>query len=164
MMLDHRRPDALTHALLVTGARTWVDKVAMKHAFHEIWTHWGPVNVTRPVLISGGNPRGADGMAERLFAREGFEIIQFPANWNEHGRAAGIIRNRLMVETATTMRDAGATVHAAAFLMRCTKPGCPQAHRQQLNTAGYPGHWSHGTSMCRNEAVQAGLPMLDVFA
>jgi hypothetical protein len=46
-----------SHALLVTGSRTWDAEEAMKAASNEAWTAWGPSAVARPVLLSGHCPR-----------------------------------------------------------------------------------------------------------
>jgi len=49
------------------------------------------------VIISGGAP-GADSLAERYAEENNIETIIFPAEWETHGRAAGPIRNKLIVE------------------------------------------------------------------
>ena len=67
-----------SHALLVTGSRTWDAAEAMKAALNEAWRAWGPSAVARPVLLSGHCPKGADAMAERLWRAADFEVIEFP--------------------------------------------------------------------------------------
>lgn len=69
---------AYSHALLVTGARTWDDEAAMRGTFNEAWRSWGPGEVSRPLLISGHCPQGADAMAERLWRAAGFEVLEVP--------------------------------------------------------------------------------------
>lgn len=50
-------------------------------------------------IVSGG-ARGADFLGER-FAEENFiPLKKFPADWDAHGRAAGIIRNEEMARYA----------------------------------------------------------------
>jgi len=49
------------------------------------------------VMISGGAP-GADSLAERYAEENQIKTIIFPADWETHGRAAGPIRNKLIVE------------------------------------------------------------------
>lgn len=48
------------------------------------------------VIISGA-ARGADTLAIRYGERHGLDVIQFPALWDKHGRAAGPIRNMEML-------------------------------------------------------------------
>lgn len=46
-------------------------------------------------VVSGG-AKGADTEGERWAEKHNITIQVFPANWKEHGRAAGPIRNRQM--------------------------------------------------------------------
>jgi hypothetical protein len=48
-------------------------------------------------IIHGGAP-GADRLAGQWARRAGVPITSFPADWHAHGRAAGPIRNRRMIE------------------------------------------------------------------
>lgn len=48
------------------------------------------------VIISGA-ARGADTLAIRYGERHGLDVLQFPALWDKHGRAAGPIRNMEML-------------------------------------------------------------------
>lgn len=48
--------------------------------------------------IIHGDAKGADFLA-RVWARwKGITEVRFPANWNEHGRSAGPIRNKQMLD------------------------------------------------------------------
>lgn len=149
-----------SHAVLVTGARTWHDEVAMRQTFNQLWLRWGLERVTRPVLISGSASRGADAMAERLWTARGYPVISMPADRDRDGRGAGLARNTSMVQLAARFRDDGAIVCTTAFLDRCLKPSCPQQNRQQL-LPGQPGHFSHGAIHCRQQALLHGLHVVD---
>lgn len=153
---------AYSHVVLATGARSWDDEPAMRRAFNDLWRMWMPDQVTRPLLIFGACPDGADAMAERLWRAAGFESIPFPADWHTHGGAAGPIRNQEMVDVAVGLREAGAEVVCAPFLDRCRKPGCRRREQQQLMPS-VPGHFSHGTIDCRQSATHAGLDVRDVI-
>ncbi len=50
-------------------------------------------------LVSGGAP-GADTLAERYCTEHGIDVEVFWADWDQHGKAAGPIRNRKIVEAA----------------------------------------------------------------
>ena len=57
-----------------------------------------------PVKIISGNASGADRMGELYGNLHGIDVVQFPAEWNKYGRAAGPIRNRKMAEYAAEER------------------------------------------------------------
>ncbi|MFI9629239.1 SLOG family protein [Streptomyces sp. NPDC052042] len=151
-----------SHVLLITGARTWNEENAMRTTFNTAWRTWGPETVTRPLLVSGHCPDGADAMAERLWRGAGFEVQGMAADWGTHGRKAGLVRNVQMVELAVSLRQQGSRVLCAAFLDLCRKPGCRMSHHQQL-APRVPGHFSHGTVHCRAEALSVGIETVDVF-
>lgn len=153
-----------SHAVLVTGSRSWSDEHTMRKAFGDLWRGWGVQTVTHPVLLSGHASRGADAMAERVWHQASIAVRTFPANWDQHGRAAGIRRNEHMIESAVRLREAGAEIAVTAFLDRCSRTGCPRAAVQQLGSEGIDGHFSHGTIHCRRVALDAGLRVVDVLS
>ena len=51
------------------------------------------------VVVSGG-ARGVDRTAQRAAEERGLSIQVWPALWDAHGKRAGYLRNRLIVETA----------------------------------------------------------------
>lgn len=154
--------DDYSHVILVTGARTFDDAASMKHAFSSAWRRWGPTTVTRPLLVSGNCPDGADALAERLWAQAGFELTLFPADWKQFGKRAGFMRNQQMVDHVLKLQTAGAQVLCTAFLDLCLKSTCRDLENQQLlDSASLPGHFSHGTVHCRQAALDAGLEVLD---
>ncbi len=50
------------------------------------------------IIIVSGGARGADALGERYAQENGFKIERHPAKWEEHGRAAGPMRNKVMAE------------------------------------------------------------------
>jgi hypothetical protein len=79
--------------LLITGSRSWNDIDAIKREFDVVAQHEG-ANVT---LVSG-TAGGADSMCEYVASLLGWVIERHPADWNTHGKKAGFVRNREMVE------------------------------------------------------------------
>lgn len=146
---------SFSHALVITGSRSWDDEAEMKRAFQDIWLTWGAQNVTRPVLLSGNCPRGADAMAEALWESEGFDIIRMPADWSADGRAAGMIRNQKMINRILQLREVGTVIRCAAFLDLCRK--CDQRTAEAQLMPDTPGHFSHGTVHARSLALAAGI-------
>ena len=78
--------------ILVTGSRDWNDIIPMMDALY-------PEFQADPLatLIHGG-ARGADTMAGNIWAVWGGKQEVHPANWAEHGKKAGFLRNREMVD------------------------------------------------------------------
>lgn len=50
-----------------------------------------------PTHIVSGGARGADSMAETFAKKAGIPITIYPADWGRHGNAAGMIRNKQIV-------------------------------------------------------------------
>lgn len=85
------RPSSV-HAHMQTKAL-----VALLTGVHESHV----VNFETMQVIHGDCPTGADALAQRWAERQ-VDLRapeRFPADWNKHGRGAGPIRNRQMVET-----------------------------------------------------------------
>ncbi len=51
-------------------------------------------------IVSGGCCRGADALAERYAKERRIALEVYDALWDEYGRGAGIIRNRLIVKNS----------------------------------------------------------------
>lgn len=76
------------------GSRTWNDHV-------PIWTFLSGLKATNPravIRVAHGGAQGADeygGIAAKLL---NVEVSVFPANWEQHGKRAGFLRNKQMIE------------------------------------------------------------------
>lgn len=84
--------------ILMTGSRTWLNRAWIAAELDYIVAEAGVTDPADVTLVSGACPRGADHMAEEHAAARGWKIERHPANWNQHGRAAGFIRNQAMVD------------------------------------------------------------------
>lgn len=73
--------------VLVCGDRNWNDRERIARALSKL-----PNDTT----IIHGACRGADEIAGEEAKKLGFKVREFPADWSQ-GRAAGPIRNRLML-------------------------------------------------------------------
>ncbi|WP_371793072.1 hypothetical protein OG285_32600 [Streptomyces sp. NBC_01471] len=160
-MIAEMIPEPFSHAVLVTGSRSWNDEKRMGETFNDAWRDWGPR--TSPGRYSSrGIATRVPTPCERLWRAAGFEIRTFPAAWSAHRKGAGFQRNQEMVDAAHVLRDAGAQVLCTVFLGLCRKPGCTKRSQEQfmLHT---PGHFSHGAIHCRTRARAAGIRTTDVI-
>lgn len=121
--------------ILITGSRGWTDWQTIEQAI-QAERNWNEV----AVIVHGACPTGADDLADRVAANLGLARECHPADWDQHGRSAGPIRNQEMVAL-------GADV-CLAFISPCTSPRCKTPGR----------HPSHGASLTAKLAEQAGIP------
>jgi hypothetical protein len=80
--------------LIVCGGRDFRNVSAVFHALFNLQEKRGIVKIKH-----GDCPTGADYFARRWGEMEGIEVQAFPADWTEHGKAAGPIRNQQMVDS-----------------------------------------------------------------
>lgn len=57
------------------------------------------VKINKIIIVSGG-ARGADTLGERYARLMGFGVTRVKADWNKHGKVAGFIRNKEMLNIA----------------------------------------------------------------
>lgn len=80
--------------MLVCGGRDFGDFSYLEHTLNKCRTWW---NIT--TVITGG-AKGADTLAERWAMRNQLELIVCLADWTKYGKAAGMIRNKEMLQHA----------------------------------------------------------------
>lgn len=84
--------------ILVTGSRVWPDAEAVRDALNEALTAARARGETLTVVV-GDCPTGADAHALKWALRSGVRSEVHVADWRTHGRAAGPIRNRHMIDS-----------------------------------------------------------------
>ena len=83
--------------ILVFGGRDFKDYKSLKRALYEALGDHGIYEYSQVVIISG-LARGADTLA-KMFAKEfGCKYLGFLADWEQYGKAAGVIRNQQMLD------------------------------------------------------------------
>ena len=141
------------YRLLVTGSRTSTDAVAFAAAMLD------PIpaalaGTRRLVDVHRAAPARADRLAdqwvrwaqgERAHHGSLLDVTEeaHPADWRQHGKAAGFRRN-------AEMAALGADV-CLAFIMECRDPKCRRRPVER--------HGSHGASHCAELADRAGIPV-----
>ena len=97
--------------LLVTGSRTWTDRKVIHQTLRDWWDSTG--RDPQAVLVSGACPKGADRIAEEIWEKNGLTVERHPAEWDQHGKRAGFVRNKAMVDSRPD--------HLVAFIMDDSK-------------------------------------------
>lgn len=81
----------MTKKVLVCGGREFIDYEQLNSELNRL------VGRTVPTIIQGG-ASGADFLSKVYARRYGLECHQYSADWKSFGRAAGMIRNKRMLE------------------------------------------------------------------
>jgi hypothetical protein len=82
--------------IIVAGGREFLDWELL---FSSLDKAFGGV-LDRITIISG-NARGVDRLGDEWAKARGVKLEVYPADWDKHGKAAGIIRNHAMGDIAT---------------------------------------------------------------
>jgi len=108
--------------VIITGSREWSDQA-------QLFYHLDAVHAIYPItfLVQGG-AKGADALAARWAQANGIKYITVHADWDQHGKSAGPIRNIEMLD------------------------GFPDAR-----VIAFPLGKSIGTRHCMREAVKRGM-------
>jgi len=78
--------------ILVTGGRDYSNSERLFAALDKVH------KIKGISLIIQGGARGADSLAKEWAFSRGVPVCQFDANWDFHGKKAGYIRNKDMLE------------------------------------------------------------------
>ena len=77
--------------VLICGSRDWKNR--------EIICSWlSKLQNWRFDTVIEGEAKGADSIARDEAEKMGVVILKFPADWNKYHKAAGVIRNKQMLE------------------------------------------------------------------
>lgn len=75
--------------VIFSGSRNWKHETSVVDALLELDPdEW---------IVVHGDAKGLDRLVDRYARQMGFEVERYPARWSKHGKAAGPIRNRLML-------------------------------------------------------------------
>jgi SLOG family YspA-like protein len=121
--------------VLVTGDRNWsLDNACQAEVIENLMKNY--YEVGQPVRIVHGAARGVDSMADYYAVEYSLEVVRYPAEWDQYGRAAGPIRNRQMLDE---------------------KPNLVVAFHDDLRA-------SKGTKDMVNQALKAGITVVHIMS
>lgn len=85
--------------IIVAGSRSFNDYELMRTA---LMNYFFGIKLTKEdcVTIISGGAKGADLLGEEFAKNNHFNLCRFPADWDKHGKSAGIIRNCEMAKYA----------------------------------------------------------------
>ena len=84
--------------LIIAGGRDFTNDQMMREHLDRL-AHGGPLDEYAVSIVSG-MARGADMLGFQFARKHNVKVYQFPADWNQHGKAAGFIRNKQMGDFA----------------------------------------------------------------
>jgi len=89
--------------IIVAGSRDFRDYQLLSDTIMEFLTDKDDIDIVdnpSQVKFISGTARGADVLGEQFAYTWGYDVIRFPADWNNLGRRAGYIRNEEMAKFA----------------------------------------------------------------
>ena len=99
----------ITHMLIVCGGRDYDDRAKVEWILDAI-------RMKHPGLaIIHGGARGADTLADEWARSRGVPFYAVRAEWDRYGKAAGMKRNREMLDMLLDHQKAGRVVGVVAF-------------------------------------------------
>lgn len=81
--------------VIIAGTRDFNNYHLLKMKLDKILS-----NIIDDIIIVSGKARGADTLGEKYAKEKGYQIAEFPADWEKFGRSAGYKRNVQMAEYA----------------------------------------------------------------
>lgn len=108
-----------TEKIAIVGSREFPDETLVREYVAGLEPH--------AVTIISGGARGVDSWAEDEAESWSIPTDIYPADWDEHGKAAGFIRNQMMVEEADAVvafwdGESNGTRHSIKLAMDAGKP------------------------------------------
>ena len=85
--------------VIIAGGRDFTNVNVMAETLNNLQDVDHAIEIEKLTLICG-MARGADLTAYKLFREVGLPVEMYPANWDEHGKQAGFIRNTQMADNA----------------------------------------------------------------
>ena len=83
--------------IAVVGSRTFTDYNYLVQKLDELIFGYEEFRNVHEFEIVSGGARGADNLAELYAWFRHYPLKVFPADWNKHGRSAGYLRNKEIV-------------------------------------------------------------------
>lgn len=86
--------------VIVAGSRNFNDYKLLCSILDKLLANKA---LTHSIVIVSGKAKGADTLGERYAKERGYQIMEFPADWNTYGKSAGYRRNVDMANNADAL-------------------------------------------------------------
>jgi predicted Rossmann fold nucleotide-binding protein DprA/Smf involved in DNA uptake len=86
-----------TFRVIVAGSRSFNDYATLQMVCDNLLAK---KKQTHNIVVISGTARGADTLGEQYAHERGYAVEEFPADWQQYGKAAGPIRNRQIADIA----------------------------------------------------------------
>ena len=86
--------------VIIAGSRSFNDYAVLRMACDKLLVK---KKLTHHIVVVSGTARGADSLGEKYALERGYAVERFPADWQQYGKTAGPIRNRLMADNAEAL-------------------------------------------------------------
>ncbi len=96
----------MTVRAVVAGGREFDDKALLYATLDTLFVKQGDM-VPRSMEVMCGMARGADSLGEQWAVTNWAKLVEFPADWDTYGKAAGYRRNVEMAEYAAQVPGEG---------------------------------------------------------
>lgn len=87
-----------TFKVIIAGSRDFTDYNFLRDKCDRILS-----NIKDEIWILSGCAKGADNLGEKYAQERGYYLAEFPADWDLHGRKAGVLRNQEMADEADAL-------------------------------------------------------------
>ena len=91
-----------TYKVIIAGSRKFNDYAKLKENCDRILREKLEDEECNIVIVSG-HAKGADVLGEHYACERRLQLDAYPADWKQDGRAAGIVRNKEMAESADAL-------------------------------------------------------------
>ena len=88
------------YRVVIAGSRTFNNYEVLKGACDDLLQE---KSLKKEIIIISGGAKGADTLGERYARERGYEVRQYPADWEKYGKAAGHVRNTEMARHADAL-------------------------------------------------------------
>ena len=130
--------------LVVCGSRAWSDPMSLWCHLDHICKNHRPL-AFRPSAVWHGGATGADCLASAWARTNKIPVREFPADWRQFGKRAGIMRSRDMLDAAPAGSAVAAFVQPSLNQSRGTAFTVNESVSRHIATwlvvAGQPGWW-----------------------
>ena len=85
--------------IVIAGSRDFNDYELLELTITK-WAEEQTELKQEDITIISGNARGADKLGERFAKEYSLKLKVYPADWNQYGKSAGYIRNKIMASVS----------------------------------------------------------------